>query len=178
MDADKYFDHWQGKRVWTHLKWPKHQKRFRTISGYLEGHHLADVGCATGHSTKELEALHPGHWEGIDFSVRPIQAACKFFPEGTWLYSPDFQLAERFGTYDSVVCSEVLEHVERDQDLAKALLDITRRVLVVTTPCIRVSDPGHLRIYSEKSLNSLFTSEAETLILRTETFFYLIARPR
>jgi 2-polyprenyl-3-methyl-5-hydroxy-6-metoxy-1,4-benzoquinol methylase len=179
MDADKYFDHWQGKKIWTHLKWLKHQERFRTIARHLEGIRIADVGCATGHSTEELRTLYPqAAWEGIDFSTRIIKAALQFFPKGTWHYSPDFRIRERFGTYDTLVCSEVLEHVEDDADLARALLEAASRRVVITTPCIRVSDPGHLRVYTEEKLKSLFTMAKESLIFKQGAFFYLIAKVR
>lgn len=176
MDAEQYMNHWIKNKVWTHLKWPKHQRRFKTIAGFLEGETFVDVGCAFGHSTAEIEIFRSGAWTGIDFSKRAIERAKMEFPRIDFIYCEDFSLYDHTSRkFDGVVCSEVIEHVEKDWELIKGLLGITKKTLVVTTPNCKVSDPGHLRVYTEETLTELFKG-TDFVIHQIGPFFYLVVR--
>lgn len=177
MDADKYFDHWAGHKVWRNLKNPKHQRRFDILARHLEGETFADVGCGFGHSTAELKARKPGAWTGIDFTARGIEQAREHFPDLPFLFMLDFKAAGQAGPFDFVVCSEILEHVEDDQAAADALLKMTKRLLVISTPNKRVIDPGHLRIYTDKTLDRLFSNARANLIFEDGPFFYVEVLP-
>jgi len=161
MTADDYIrKHWEPRRVWTHLEWPKHRNRFARIATMLNGPSKSglyvDVGCCFGHSTYHLARLQTGTWHGVDFSLRAVDMAKTFFPKLNFIFCSGFDDLALLGPYDGVVCSEVIEHVEDDAGLAQALAIITRGKLVVTTPAVRVNDPGHLRVYNEASLAALF----------------------
>jgi 2-polyprenyl-3-methyl-5-hydroxy-6-metoxy-1,4-benzoquinol methylase len=172
MNADQYFDHWNGRGVWRNLKNPKHQRRFDIMAARLVGKTFADVGCGFGHSTAELEIRKPGEWTGIDFTERGVAKACEFFPERTFAFAPDFTALAGMGPFNGVVCSEVLEHVEEDQALATALLKITKVVLIISTPNRHVGDPGHLRIYTESALRTLFEAARVCSIIEDGPFFF------
>jgi 2-polyprenyl-3-methyl-5-hydroxy-6-metoxy-1,4-benzoquinol methylase len=179
MDAEKYSRHWMSRKIWTHLYWPKHQLRFKTVARYLRGARCIDVGCATGHSTDILSKLYPAEWTGVDFSPTIIDQAVKFFPGRKFYYAASVEaMPDLVGKFDSVVCSEVIEHVPDDQALINALLSITDQVLILTTPTKRVSDPGHLRIYTEASLAGLLRGAASFAIHRGEPFFYVEVYPK
>jgi len=159
MDAEVYMmEHWIKHKVWRNLTREKHQERFRTICSFLEGKTFIDVGCACGHSMIHMKKLCPGYWSGMDFSKQAMKQARTFFPAYRFYYARDFDLlrATRRKRFDSVVCSEVIEHVEDDQALFNGLLSITKKVLVITTPNRKVIDPGHLRIYAANMLMNLF----------------------
>lgn len=181
MNADQYLDHWLRGKVWKHLLWPKHQERFRRIASCLEGKSFLDAGCMFGHSTYHLSRFRPGDWSGVDFSSKVIDIARRVcaekYPNLTILPAVDFEGLSKMTKFDSVVCSEVIEHTEDDLGLIKALKKITKKILVLTTPCIRVSDPGHLRIYDEESIKALMEKALirNFRIERSEQFFYIIA---
>jgi len=182
MDAEKYIvDHWIKHKVWRNLTREKHQERFRTICSFLEGETLIDVGCGCGHSTNYMSEIRSGTWIGIDFSEQAILKAKEFFPQYEFYYADLFDLALETGRsqFDSVICSEVIEHVEKDQELFDELLSITKKVLVITTPNRRVGDPGHLRIYTEKMLFDLCENRNFHIIPKVQVvshgnFFYMV----
>lgn len=152
-------------------------RRLRTCADKMEGETFADVGCAFGHSTEIMAKRHPGDWTGIDFSEAAIREAVKQFGQ-TWefVYCPDVvALSQHPCFYDGVVCSEVIEHVEDDAALVTGLSLLTNKVLVVTTPCVEVGDPGHLRLYTEEMLRDLFGPNAE--IQKQGPFWYVTWRP-
>jgi len=185
MDAEQYMKHWGKGNVWKHLSWDKHQRRLARCARYLAERpdpfrdYFADVGCAYGHSTLIMKKFMPVtgrglYWAGVDFSPTAVAMAKKFFPDGNWFYFKNPQAMTAGGPFEGVVCSEVIEHAEDDQGLVKALLSITERRLVLTTPIKRVSDPGHLRVYDEATLGELLTGAKKAVIERDDYFYYAI----
>jgi len=157
MDVDSYIKHYEKRKNWTHLEWPKHQARLRRCSSYLEGWDFADVGCAFGYSTYYLSTFKPGYWTGIDFSKRAIKGASKNFPDIKFKFLDSIGDLGKLDSFDSVVCSGTIEHIEDDKALVKGLLEITQKKLVITTPCVPVVAVGHLRLYDEEMLTNLFS---------------------
>lgn len=175
MNATEYLEqHWIKRKVWKRLLVPLHQERFRMIASYLEGKTFADVGCAVGHSTFELSKKKPGDWTGIEFDVSAILKAKEMFPDIKFQYIANTGLLHTLPKYDGVVCSEVIEHAEHDQRLVDNLVAITGRTLVLTTPCVKVNDPGHLRVYTEEMLTGLFKGHGPIEINKTKRFFYVV----
>lgn len=185
MDAETYITtHWIPRRIWTHLAWPRHQDRLRRCAEALPARgRFLDVGCACGHSTEIMRGFRPeAVWLGADFSKTAIARARETFPELEFRHVASAADLAALGPFDGVVCSEVLEHAPDDAALAEALLRITAGTLVVTSPWARVSDPGHLRVYTTQSLRAIFERPWAPGTVRLEMrdrFFYLtFARKR
>ncbi|HZX09940.1 MAG TPA: class I SAM-dependent methyltransferase [Acidobacteriota bacterium] len=175
MNAKKYIEHWEKNKVWTHLKWPKHQNRFKTIASFLKGETFIDIGCAYGHSTYWLKKFRDGKWAGLDFSKKAIKIAKEYFKEMNFFYLENIENLKGFMQFDGVVCSEVIEHVEDDVSLVEGLLGITKKILVITTPCVKIDDPGHLRLYTEEMLHNLF-KETNHKVYKRRPFWYVVVR--
>ena len=110
MNANEYIEHWDKNRIWEHLKWPRHQQRFKTIASYLYGKTFADVGCAFGHSTFYLKRFRSGEWTGIDFVEKAIEKAGAKFQGIDFRYLENIDALKFCSQFDGVVCSEVIEH--------------------------------------------------------------------
>lgn len=162
MDAERYLiDHWVKNKIWTHLEWPKHQERLGRCATMLDGDTFCDVGCALGHSTEIMSRFKKGAWHGIEFWNGAVERAQILFPDIPFYYCDNetFDMGEAInikGTagqgFDGTVCSEVIEHCETPVLLVKHLWEITKKKMVLTTPCIHVNDPGHLRVYTKPML--------------------------
>ena len=179
MNAEEYAEHWDRNKIWLHYRMPRHQKRFRTIASALrggEGRTFADIGCVFGHSTHKLKALVGGEWMGIDFSELAIARAREAFPAIDFRFIENIDGLRHLPQFDGVVCSEVIEHLEDDALLVEGLVAMTRRVLVVTTPCVAVKSVNHLRLYDEKSLAELFGEYSGIRIAKAPPFFYAVMR--
>ena len=180
MDAEDYIvNHWIPRRVWTHLAWPRHQERLRRCAELMPpAGRVLDVGCACGHSTEIMRRFRPElEWSGADFSLTAVRRAAVRFLDLTFHFLRGPEQINFLGEYDGVVCSEVLEHTPDDAGLVDALIRITGRTLVITTPWAKVSDPGHLRVYKEGDLKALFAKPGHPGRLRLERmdkFIYLV----
>ena len=87
-----------------------------------EAKQLLEVGCGSGQFAELLYRDLPIDYLGLDISTEAIeQARAKQmggfrFESGDALLSPLLE-----GSYDSVVCTEVLEHIEHDRELLKRI---------------------------------------------------------
>ena len=177
MDANEYLKHWDENKVWTHLDWPHHQRRFEACASYLQGESFIDVGCAYGHSTNLLKRKHPGKWAGLDFAERAIIKAKTLFPDIDFYFAKDYNILPVCGKFDSVVCSEVIEHVPNDDEFVNGLLDIAEHRIIITTPCGEVDDPGHLRIYTKGMLEDLFSGYWPKIVLDKPFWYVIVDQP-
>lgn len=175
MNATEYMVHWSTKKVWNNLLSAKHQARLRRCAELTFGGEVVDVGCAYGHSTDHMAHFRPAKWAGMDFDEGAVGEARKLFPQYEFFFSGDYDMfaATSGRTFDSVVCSEVIEHVPEDALFIQGLVKLARRRIVVTTPNVRVKDPGHLRCHTTESLNKLFAGH-RFRILSEGRFFYVV----
>lgn len=158
LTAAEYMKHWGGRKVWQHLDMPRHQDRLRECARLATGKTAADIGCAYGHSTEIMARLRPEiTWTGIDFAEDAIRNANQFFG-----HTPvEFECVEKsldlgIAQYDSVVCSEVIEHIENDAEFIVDVAMCASKRAIFTTPARAIQDPGHLRLYTEDTLRLAF----------------------
>jgi trans-aconitate methyltransferase len=84
---------------------------------------VIDIGCGPGQVAALLRDKGIQRYTGVDFSTARIDQARKVCPEFTFLACDVFASdVLRTGDYDFVVCTEFLEHVDRDL----AALDLIR----------------------------------------------------
>lgn len=174
MNAEDYIvGHWIPGKIWTHLTIPKHQKRFNTLLRYVVGKTCVDVGCAVGHSTMHMNNLSNGKflWSGIDFSETAIKEAVKLkVIDCEFLYTKE--LTNLTSKYDTVICSEVIEHVEDPLKLIKDLLFLANKRVVISTPSKVVNDPGHLQLITFKQWEKWLVGYKYTIV-NEESFWYV-----
>jgi trans-aconitate methyltransferase len=172
LTPDQYFEHWKAREIWTHLEQPKHRKRLYWCADQCVGETFADIGCMLGHSTAIMARRHPGAWTGFDFSAKAIEGASGLFPELRFMYAERPELLTGWSKFDSVVCSEVIEHIEDDAAFLSLLMGIAAKRLILTTPCINAQDPGHVRIYTRETLDALFEGYG-AVVDKDDSFFYV-----
>ena len=175
MTASEYIQKWRKNKVWTHLEWPKHQERLRWCAEQCEGQTLADLGCALGHSTDIMRRFVPGDWTGIDFDAGAVKDATRLFPDITFKFVERPALLNTLGRFDSVVCSEVIEHVKDDRAFLAEIVKLAKWRLILTTPHIDAHDPGHVRIYDDKTLAALLDGY-DARVEKDQTFYKVVIR--
>ena len=101
-----------------------------------QGARVLDVGCGNGNISKALGSL--GYIvTGIDISAASVEQASKHNPfENVNFKVADAEKLAETETFDAVVCSEVLEHLNEPKHLVSALQKLTADtgILVITVP--------------------------------------------
>ena len=96
---------------------------------------LLDAGCGEGFVTEQIKKCFPkwnitgvdGAEEAVLFARKHVKGVC--FEVGN-LYSLDFPDC----TFDIVICSEVLEHLDDPEQALRELNRISKSVLLLTVP--------------------------------------------
>lgn len=119
----------------------------------LDGRTVADAGVGPGIALKELlRGSEPRHVVGFDYSSAALETARMMLPMGSFEHRGIYdEPAEQF---DVVICTEVLEHLERP---AEALILLMRMLnpggcLVLTVPDGRIDfSDKHINFWSPES---------------------------
>lgn len=120
-----------------------YRRRIQSIAEYLDAkpeHRILDLGAgegfvslalreAFGSRIVALDAAPPILHQGVDRDVHGSQHV--------WLLGDGAQLPFRDRTFDAVVCSEVLEHVEDDTAVVREIARVLKPggVAALTVPC-------------------------------------------
>jgi SAM-dependent methyltransferase len=153
------------------------------LLNFNDGDKLLDVGCGEGRHVIHACLEHNIVSIGVDLSLLDLKiTAERFAPFATYNPHSYFSIQQTDATklpfadesFDKIICSEVLEHVENYQDV---LLEIKRvlkpkGILAISVPrswpekiCWKLSsdyhqvEGGHIRIFNAKQLRT----EIETL---------------
>lgn len=117
------------------------------IIGLKEGK-LLDVGCGCGHYGVLCERLYPGiHYHGTDASAAMISEAKQLAPLGMFRVC-EFRDNE-FGTFDTVLLSQVVELMDDPPAMLRLALDsaeryiILNRIRLTNEPSHRITEPTY-----------------------------------
>jgi 2-polyprenyl-3-methyl-5-hydroxy-6-metoxy-1,4-benzoquinol methylase len=170
MDNEFYEGYWD-KLENQHDRHPANRIRYREIRKILRSisipkAQILDVGCGSGVLLQNLVRDFPDiQVSGSDISKSAINLAKQKVPKGLF-YVNDFAIpknseAIRTEKYDVVLASEVIEHVEYDDQFLENMARILKPLgyIILTTqsgPRYRMDKEvlGHLRHYTIKELIS------------------------
>lgn len=140
MEADSrayYEDCWAPDGVYTKVAHvPIDPAIHRLVEGYLwPDAHCLDVGCGDGQTAGDWLTGLTSHYVGVDISQNAIRRACArglnvtAIKDASDLPFPD-------GTFDFVLCTEVLEHLFQPQLTAAEILRVLRpgAMMIATVP--------------------------------------------
>lgn len=134
--------------------------RERLAALQLQPATVLDVGCGSGHLLAEIRRLYPAaDLLGVDFSGESIRLARTLNSGMTFDECSIFDLARLARSFDLVLCTEVLEHLE-DADIAMEHLMATCRpggCVFITVPHGRTDTfAGHFNFWTEASFRREF----------------------
>lgn len=153
MDAFDYEKSWQGDWNDTTRYGPACRHRRRIVARLalaIPHESLLDLGCGDGQFLSEIAPHDGARLFGADISAQAIEIARRRVPRAEFLVL-DLSKQEMEGSYDVVVLSEVLEHIENDDQVLAKLAPRVRHVVISVPggPADQVDRRyGHFRNYA------------------------------
>lgn len=121
-----------------------------------EAARIVDVGCGVGDLLVALQRRCPSiSTYGCDFSEKAIAGAKERLPDGEFLKHEISRLPYGSQTFEAVLCTDTLEHLEQPGQVVEELVRICvpGGVVVIVVPDGDVDGfSGHLWFWGEKSL--------------------------
>lgn len=96
---------------------------------------VLDAGCGEGFTLNKLRENKIGKiHEGIDYSKEAIYLGKKAYPNLHILQGNIYDLKYKDNSFDLVICSEVLEHLEDPQKALKELSRVSKKYILLSVP--------------------------------------------
>ncbi len=151
---------------WSHNT--KHQRdethliRFKLLSHLIEGQKVLEVGCGNGDLSVGIAKLG-FDVVGVDISKSGIQQAVDLTKKENLNAKAHFRVMDATSldfadnSFDTVLITEVLEHIRDSRRLIKEAIRITRnggRILISVPNGLLVPFQGHLRVFFKDTLTN------------------------
>ena len=96
---------------------------------------ILDVGCGEGFTLHRLKENHIGkELEGIEYLDTAIKLGKEHFPDIKIRKGTIYDLPYKDNSFDVVLCTEVLEHLEDPEKALKELKRVSSNFVVLTVP--------------------------------------------
>jgi len=96
---------------------------------------ILDAGCGEGFTMEKLSKSGVGKKiEGIEYAKEAISFGKKLFPNLTFKEGSVYELPYQDSSFDLVVCTEVLEHLDEPTKALKEMLRVSKKYLIISVP--------------------------------------------
>jgi SAM-dependent methyltransferase len=152
----------------------EHMARYLWASQLAPGRAVLDAGCGVGYGTALLAGAGAAEAVGIDVSRESVEAARTGAPgNASYVVGDVHALPFDDGRFGLVVCFEVIEHVEGQDDVIGELARVLAPdgVLVISSPNRDVypaGNPHHLHEYVPEELRAALAAHFDHVALRRQ----------
>ena len=96
---------------------------------------VLDVGCGEGFTLARLQSEKIGKaYEGIEYDDSAIQLAKKLYPRLMITKGDIYRLPYKNNSFDLVIATEVLEHLENPKKAYKELVRVSKKYILLSVP--------------------------------------------
>ena len=96
---------------------------------------ILDVGCGEGFTLNRLREKGIGKkLEGLEYSKAAIELGKKIYPNIKIIPGSIYKLPYKDNSFDLVLCTEVLEHLDEPEIALKELIRVSKKYLVISVP--------------------------------------------
>lgn len=101
----------------------------------LKAETILDAGCGEGFTLNKLIVNKIGQSvEGVEYSKEAIALGKKLFPNAKIKQGSVYDLPYRDNSFDLIVCTEVLEHLENPKKAIQEILRVSKKYILVSVP--------------------------------------------
>jgi len=160
---------------------------------YIQPESILDVGCGTGYVSEKIERSTGVAIVGCDINRIRLSVSEKRVAGGV-MVADATRLPFKDSSFDLVIASEILEHLNNPVSAIEEIKRVSRRNVVVTVPnepffrmanffrgknMVRFGDPqDHIHHFNKDSLNYILNEHFSDVVVRTNAYLWLIGVAR
>jgi 2-polyprenyl-3-methyl-5-hydroxy-6-metoxy-1,4-benzoquinol methylase len=183
----------QTRNPLARLLFDRFYRTLRLTVAELQPESILDAGCGEGETLERLRGLLPDEVHGFDSNPACVEFAAVRFPTYRFGIGDVCSIGYGDDRFDTVLCLEVLEHLDEPATAVRELLRVSRRHVVISVPheplfrltnlargkyLGRLGDhPEHCQHWNKNSLTTFLAESADVVELQT-SYPWLIARCR
>lgn len=148
---------------------------FTSLIKNLEIEDVLDVGCGEGFTLNKLKEEGIGKsWQGVDFEEEAIKIGKKVYPNLQLKQGNIYDLEYKNSSFDLVVCTEVLEHLEEPEKGLREILRVSKKYVILSVPNEPLfylfnytqwgKDIGHINKWSKNKFVKFIKSQGNKVI--------------
>lgn len=150
INSPRYWDSHQ-----TATDFGLRQEKYKELAG--TGERIIELGC--GLSPFLSKADFKERW-GLDYSEKTIETAKGMYPNINYIVGDATKTPLKDNYFDVVLGGEIIEHLEKPEELIKEMLRIAKHKVIISTPILEFRDPEHIwQFYEEDFTQMGFTVE-------------------
>ncbi len=149
---------------------------------------VLDAGCGEGVVYRAMRKRgFAGEWTGIDLSLDALDYAKRESPEATWIVGSILDMPFPSNSFDLVLSSQVLEHLQEPEKALQEFARCARHWLVISVPyeplfrwltwlSVRFrlgGDPGHVNHWRPREFRHLLSEVGELREWRRTTVYQI-----
>lgn len=132
--TDNYKKHTHRNPIQRFLLDNFYRHVFRLLKTVPEGS-ILDVGCGEGFTLHKLQEQKIGKkLEGIEYQKRAIALGKKEYPNLKITQGSIYELPYKDNSFDVVLCTEVLEHMDNPTKALHELVRVSKKYLLLSVP--------------------------------------------
>ncbi len=156
------------------------------------GKKIIDIGCGEGYLLYKIQEKFPkAELYGLDLSDGRITTTKGHVPKSYLLRGDVLSLPFADNTFDVVICSELLEHMNEYKEVVAELIRISKKHIIITVPnelklvslmCPKCKTKhyldGHVNFFTEDKLKNIFEEKSGVSVKKTGKFHSIYAYNR
>jgi len=108
-------------------------KTFLNTVRFCQINSVLDVGCGEGFTMKRLKNAKIGkNWEGVEYLDRAIDIGKKIHSDLKIIKGDIYKLPYSANSFDLIVCTEVLEHLEYPKKALRELVRVSKKYVLLS----------------------------------------------
>jgi len=126
--SDEIIRYWESD-ITLSSAWKEIYFEIEKLARDLSPVSVLDVGCGQSHIGKFFN-----DYTGVEISLPALKLAVENNPKKHYLRADGLHLPFKNGSFDLVICSDVIEHIEDKDRILKELTRLSKRYILITTP--------------------------------------------
>lgn len=155
---------------------------FREFYTRADARQILEVGCGEGYMLEIMRDIKAVPFTGMDIGMDVLQQAVNRMPEADLSLADGHHLPYANQRFDTVVCCEVLEHVDDPEAAVRELHRVTGRYLIASVPREPIwralnmargsfwadwgNTPGHVNHWSSRGFVKLLSGHFKVLAVK------------